>query len=268
MTKLLGVLGDPVSHSLSPVIHSHWIREAGLDATYEALRVAPDEFNLALETLSTRDCVGFNVTLPHKTAAFGASALLSDAAQAIGAVNTLTLQDNGAWHGHNTDASGFLDALDRQNIAPKPETKVIVIGAGGAARAVVYALSSIAVLPLILNRTEAKARQLSTDLTGSEAAYGSVDHLYGRAAEADLVIKALGFEPEALPTLWDQPELEVTRWGTIKAAFTTGKTQMDGVYAVGDIVRGASLVVCAIRDGRDCADASLQDFGTAAIAAE
>ena len=86
--------------------------------------------------------------------------------------------------------------------------------------------------------------------------------------EADLVIKALGFEPEVLPTLWDQPELEVTRWGTIKAAFTTGKTQMDGVYAVGDIVRGASLVVWAIRDGRDCADAILQDFGTAAIAAE
>jgi len=86
--------------------------------------------------------------------------------------------------------------------------------------------------------------------------------------EADLVIKALGFEPEELPKLWDQPELEVTRWGTIKAAFTTGQTQMDGVYAVGDIVRGASLVVWAIRDGRDCADAILANFGTAAIAAE
>ena len=86
--------------------------------------------------------------------------------------------------------------------------------------------------------------------------------------EADLVIKALGFEPEALPALWDQPDLEVTRWGTIKAAFTTGKTGMDGVYAIGDIVRGASLVVWAIRDGRDCADAILQDFNTTAIAAE
>ena len=86
--------------------------------------------------------------------------------------------------------------------------------------------------------------------------------------EADLVIKALGFEPEALPTLWDQPDLEVTRWGTIKAQFTTGKTQMDGVYAVGDIVRGASLVVWAIRDGRDCAEGILEQFGAAAIAAE
>ncbi|MGA0299853.1 MAG: NAD(P)-dependent oxidoreductase [Paracoccaceae bacterium] len=89
------------------------------------------------------------------------------------------------------------------------------------------------------------------------------------AEEADLVIKALGFEPEDLPTLFDQPDLPVTRWGTIKAEFETGKTAMDGVYAVGDIVRGASLVVWAIRDGRDTADAILDDMGKAAsIAAQ
>ncbi|AUQ76263.1 NAD(P)-dependent oxidoreductase [Phaeobacter piscinae] len=81
---------------------------------------------------------------------------------------------------------------------------------------------------------------------------------------ADLVIKALGFEPENLPTLWDQPELPVTRWGTVKAAFQTGATELDGVYAVGDIVRGASLVVWAIKDGRDCAEAILSRFNTAA----
>ncbi|MEX0371119.1 MAG: NAD(P)-dependent oxidoreductase [Tateyamaria sp.] len=80
--------------------------------------------------------------------------------------------------------------------------------------------------------------------------------------EADLVIKALGFEPEDLPKLWDTDGLDVTRWGTIKAEFTTGKTAVDGVYAVGDIVRGASLVVWAIRDGRDCAEAILENFGT------
>ncbi|MBM2290755.1 NAD(P)-dependent oxidoreductase [Sulfitobacter pseudonitzschiae] len=78
--------------------------------------------------------------------------------------------------------------------------------------------------------------------------------------DADIVIMALGFEPEALPTLWDQPDLEVTRWGTVMAEFTTGKTAMDGVYAVGDIVRGASLVVWAIRDGRDCANAILEQM--------
>ena len=79
--------------------------------------------------------------------------------------------------------------------------------------------------------------------------------------EADLVIKALGFEPEDLPKLWDTDGLEVTRWGTVKAAFTTGQTALDDVYAVGDIVRGASLVVWAIRDGRDCAEAILEKFG-------
>ncbi|WP_299608059.1 NAD(P)-dependent oxidoreductase [uncultured Tateyamaria sp.] len=86
--------------------------------------------------------------------------------------------------------------------------------------------------------------------------------------DADLVIKALGFEPEDLPTLWDTDGLDVTRWGTIKAEFTTGKTAVDGVYAVGDIVRGASLVVWAIRDGRDCAEAILDQFSVSAIAAE
>ncbi|WP_299203993.1 NAD(P)-dependent oxidoreductase [uncultured Tateyamaria sp.] len=88
--------------------------------------------------------------------------------------------------------------------------------------------------------------------------------------EADIVIKALGFEPEDLPTLWNTDGLDITRWGTIKAQFTTGKTAVDGVYAVGDIVRGASLVVWAIRDGRDCADAILEQFNAATevIAAE
>ncbi len=88
--------------------------------------------------------------------------------------------------------------------------------------------------------------------------------------KADLVIKALGFEPEDLPKLWGVEELAVTRWGTIKADFRTHATPLDGVYAVGDIVRGASLVVWAIRDGREAAEAILARFdaGSASIAAE
>lgn len=87
--------------------------------------------------------------------------------------------------------------------------------------------------------------------------------------EADLVIKALGFEAEDLPTLWNEPALEVTRWGTVKADFRTHETSMPGVYAVGDIVRGASLVVWAIRDGREAADAILGQFAQSAqVAAE
>ncbi|MHA7887555.1 NAD(P)-dependent oxidoreductase [Roseicyclus sp.] len=86
---------------------------------------------------------------------------------------------------------------------------------------------------------------------------------------ADMVIKALGFEPEDLPTLWGVPELEVTRWGTIKANFRTHETQVENVYAVGDIVRGASLVVWAIRDGREAAEAILEKLATTgAVAAE
>lgn len=87
--------------------------------------------------------------------------------------------------------------------------------------------------------------------------------------QADIVIKALGFEPEDLPKLWGVDGLEVTRWGTVKAAFTTGATDLPGVYAVGDIVRGASLVVWAIKDGRDCAEAILEQLNApSAVAAE
>ena len=88
--------------------------------------------------------------------------------------------------------------------------------------------------------------------------------------EADLVIMALGFEPEDLPTLWNCDDLPVNRWGTIKADYITGATQAEGIWAVGDIVRGASLVVWAIKDGRDCAEAILKKFDAeaAVLAAE
>ena len=112
-----------------------------------------------------------------------------------------------------------------------------------------------------------KMRLGAPDATGRQAPEVVEDADY--IEDADLVIKALGFEPEDLPTLWDQPELQVTRWGTIMADFTTGATAMPGVYAVGDIVRGASLVVWAIKDGRDAAQAILAQLTeTSAVAAE
>ena len=86
---------------------------------------------------------------------------------------------------------------------------------------------------------------------------------------AELVVQALGFEPEALPSLWGVPELAITRWGTIKADFRSHATNLAGVYAAGDIVRGASLVVWAIRDGREAADAILEYLSqSASFAAE
>ena len=119
-------------------------------------------------------------------------------------------------------------------------------------------VSGVMVQKMRLGQPDASGRQAPEVIEGADY-----------VEEADLVIKALGFEPEELPTLWDQPNLPVTRWGTIKAEFRTGATNLDGVYAVGDIVRGASLVVWAIKDGRDCAEAIIERFNTkAAVAAE
>jgi glutamate synthase (NADPH/NADH) small chain len=109
-----------------------------------------------------------------------------------------------------------------------------------------------------LGAPDATGRQVPELIEGSDYTEG-----------ADLVIKALGFEPEDLPALWGVPELEVTRWGTIKADFRTHATSIPGVYAAGDIVRGASLVVWAIRDGREAAEAILDYLAQPArVAAE
>lgn len=118
-------------------------------------------------------------------------------------------------------------------------------------------VEGVMVQKMRLGAPDATGRQMPELIEGGDYVEG-----------ADLVIKALGFEPEDLPTLWDQPELEVTRWGTIKADFRTHATSMDGVYAAGDIVRGASLVVWAIRDGREAAEAMLTRFNAQAMAAE
>jgi shikimate dehydrogenase len=95
MTWLLGVIGDPVSHSLSPVIHNMWIREHGFDASYEALRVERGNLGSALETLSERNALGFNITLPHKEDALELSDETSDIARRIGAANTLIRREQG-----------------------------------------------------------------------------------------------------------------------------------------------------------------------------
>ena len=119
------------------------------------------------------------------------------------------------------------------------------------------AVTGVVVQRMRLGAPDATGRQVPEQDTGSDY-----------VESADLVIKALGFEPENLPELWGEHALETTRWGTIKARFQTHETSMDGVYAIGDIVRGASLVVWAIRDGREAADAILERFGRQAIAAE
>ena len=118
------------------------------------------------------------------------------------------------------------------------------------------AVSGVAVQKMRLGQPDATGRRMPELIEGAD---------YVEAV--DLVIKALGFEPEDLPKLWGVEGLNVTRWGTIRADFNTGKTSLDGVYAAGDIVRGASLVVWAIRDGRDAATAILGYLGQAATMA-
>ncbi|MEL6642809.1 MAG: NAD(P)-dependent oxidoreductase [Pseudomonadota bacterium] len=119
-------------------------------------------------------------------------------------------------------------------------------------------VSGVRVSKMRLGAPDATGRQSPEEIEGADY-----------TEDADMVIMALGFEPEDLPTLWGVPELEVTRWGTIKADFKTHATAMEGVYAAGDIVRGASLVVWAIRDGREAAEAMLEYMSAGAkVAAE
>ena len=119
-------------------------------------------------------------------------------------------------------------------------------------------VNGVMVQKMRLGQPDATGRQAPEIIEGSDY-----------VEEADLVIMALGFEAEDLPTLWECPDLPVNRWGTVKADYITGRTEAEGVFAVGDIVRGASLVVWAIKDGRDCAEAIIEQFnGVAAVAAE
>ncbi len=120
------------------------------------------------------------------------------------------------------------------------------------------AVAGVKAVRMRLGAPDVTGRQTPEEVVGSD-----------ETLKADLAIKALGFEPEDLPKLWGTDGLEVTRWGTIKADFRTKQTSLPGVYAVGDIVRGASLVVWAIRDGREAADAIADQLNaTAAVAAE
>ena len=119
-------------------------------------------------------------------------------------------------------------------------------------------VSGVMTAKMRLGEPDAGGRQSPVEIEGSEY-----------VEDADLVIKALGFEPEDMQTMFDAPDLEVTRWGTILADFRTHRTNLPGVYAAGDIVRGASLVVWAIRDGREAAEAILEELTTrVAVAAE
>ena len=186
MSALYGVIGDPVAHSLSPLIHSGWIREHRLDAAYLPMHVPAGQLAEALATLERRHAAGLNITLPHKIDALRLCDEITPAAQAIGAVNTLSRTETGGWRGDNTDAPGFLSALADEDRSDITDRSVYVIGAGGAARAVVYSLVSEGARVTICNRTPERAEHLAATF-GAEASL-SLDEGLAQFGGADLVV--------------------------------------------------------------------------------
>ena len=162
-TLLVGVVGWPVGHSLSPAMHNAAFAELGIDWAYLPLPVQPNNVEQALKGLIALNFVGSNVTVPHKQAVMRYMDELGDAAQITGAVNTIHIQD-GKFFGYNTDPYGFLNSLKEAGGRPQG-MRVAVLGAGGAARAVVYALARAEVDSVIVfNRTAKRAAFLVDDL--------------------------------------------------------------------------------------------------------
>jgi shikimate dehydrogenase len=156
------IVGWPVEHSRSPVIHKFWLWELGLEGDYVAWPVEPARIEAFLSTFADSGFVGGNVTVPYKEAAFAAVAEMDEAARAIGAVNTLWI-DGGKLVGSNTDAFGFLANLDESAKAwDKSPGPAVVLGAGGASRAVIFALLSRGFAPIhLVNRTAGRAEGLA-----------------------------------------------------------------------------------------------------------
>lgn len=158
------VVGHPVAHSRSPLIHGHWLDAFGLDGRYERIDVAPDRFSPFLSTLRDQGLAGGNVTIPHKEAAFRLVEARTPRAERIGAVNTLFFDVGGRLTGDNTDGLGFIAHLD-QSLGPdwigRGDGSAVVLGAGGAARAIVVGLIDRGVPKIhVANRTPERARTL------------------------------------------------------------------------------------------------------------
>lgn len=201
MTTLFGVIGDPISHSLSPLIHKGWMRDHGLDTDYLAMQVAEGGLPDALATLAGRNCRGVNVTLPHKETALQLAETATERATMIGAANTLWRVGETQWRADNTDAPGFRAALTGESDKPVAGQRVLVFGAGGAARAVVYALHEDGAKICLANRTLSRAKDLLARYPQGDHSAASLDEGYAFATQADLVINttSLGYSGAGLP---------------------------------------------------------------------
>ncbi len=162
-TRLAGVVGWPVAHSRSPALHNRWLRQNGVDGAYVPLPVAPGRLQTALRGLQAAGFAGVNVTLPHKEEAYRLSDVASPAAHRCQAVNTLVFDTDGQLHGDSTDGQGFVDSLRAAGIDPAAGP-ALVLGAGGAARAVAAVLQDLGVAVWIANRGAARAERLAASL--------------------------------------------------------------------------------------------------------
>lgn len=194
------VIGHPIAHSRSPMIHGHWLGRYGIAGRYEAIDVEPDRLPAFLAAMQENGFAGGNVTIPHKEAVFAAVARCDEAAELIGAVNTLWLED-GVPAGGNTDAYGFAANLDECAPGWSGNGAALVLGAGGASRAVIHALKQHGMKDIrIVNRTVARAAELAHRFGAGVTAHGlaAVAEL---AADAGLLVNttALGMHGHDAP---------------------------------------------------------------------
>jgi shikimate dehydrogenase len=229
----LGVLGWPVAHSLSPAMHNAALAAAGLtDWHYQLLPAPPERLAEILAGLPAVGFVGANVTVPHKAAALGLAHTASERAAAIGAANTLTFAD-GAIAADNTDAPALIEALP----GPVAGRRAVVVGAGGTARAAVWALREAGAGVVVVNRTLERAKQLA-DRFGARAA-----DLADGVPPGDLLVHTT--------TLGLHGEPVLDRLGLDAAALGRFACVVDFIYAPGggELVRAATAARTATVDG-------------------
>ncbi|MTK64861.1 MAG: shikimate dehydrogenase [Methanobacterium sp.] len=189
-TNVFGIIGDPVEHTLSPGMHNAAFKELGLDNIYVPFQVKAEHLEDAIIGAQSLGIKGFNVTIPHKTEVINYLDYLDIAAGLIGAVNTIEFGKNGAV-GHNTDGIGAVMAIEE--ITPVKNKKVIILGAGGASRAIAFQLLLSGVDNLVIaNRTVEKAEELKTDLVEKldhEVRVSGLDeNLTNELSDADILI--------------------------------------------------------------------------------
>ncbi len=162
---LAGVIGHPIAHSRSPLVHRHWLKTYGLPGDYVALDVRESDLEDVIRTLPKMGFVGVNITIPHKVAILDIADIVTDRATLIGAANTLIFRKDGKIHADNTDGYGFIANLRQGAPGWKPSTgPAAVLGAGGAARAVIASLIDAGTTEILLsNRTRPKAEALKSE---------------------------------------------------------------------------------------------------------